>query len=187
MGNGSVDLRVRLTKKLLKEALIQSLKTQHISEITVRALCEKAGINRSTFYSHYASPSVLLKSIEDEVMENINIYLEKKEYMVDKHPSVQGIVPILEYVKENADIFNVLFSENCDLDFPKNVLALSQIIFFNLNPKYDEKTRDYIAIFGLSGCISVLQKWLKSGTVETPEEISEFFYQVLYRGIVSFT
>ncbi len=186
MKNDSTDLRVRLTRKLLRDALIQSMETKHISKITVRALCEAAQINRSTFYSHYTNPFDLLHLIEQDVMENVKNYLEKREYMVGDSPSVKGIIPILEYVKENADIFNVLFSENSDLDFPKKILKLSQIVFFNLNPKYDEKTRDFIALFGISGCISVLQKWLKEGTKESPEEISEFFYQILYRGIMSF-
>lgn len=186
MKSESKDLRVRLTRKLLRDALIQSMKTKHISEITVKSLCEAAQVNRSTFYSHYNNPQDLLEQIEQDVMENVERYIEKKEYMVDDLPSVKGIETILEYVKENSDIFNVLFSENSNLDFAKSILQLSQIIVFNLNTKYDDKTRDYIAIFGISGCISVLKKWLEEGTQETPERISKFFHQILYQGIVSF-
>ena len=45
-----IDQRVRLTRSLLKNALVQLMQEQQISKISVRALCDIAGINRSTFY-----------------------------------------------------------------------------------------------------------------------------------------
>ena len=186
MAKEITDQRVRLTRKLLKDALVQLMQTQHISDISVRALCETAGINRSTFYVHFADPFDLLHQIERDVMDNLKSHLEKQDYQGNRPLSAQVLVRILEYAKDNAEVFKVLFSENCDFDFQKDIMDFSQIVSFQLNPKYDEGVRGYITVYGITGCISLLQKWLQDGMVEPPEKISEIFLQLLYHGIMSF-
>lgn len=42
-----------------------------------------------------------------------------------------------------------------------------------------ERTKDYMILFQINGCISILQKWLQDGTPETPEEMSLLLLQVL--------
>ena len=44
--------RRTLTKRLIREALLELLKTKSIQKISVRELCDAAGINRTTFYNH---------------------------------------------------------------------------------------------------------------------------------------
>ncbi len=41
------------TALLMDEALIHLLTKKDIGYITVKEICEKAGVNRSTFYLHY--------------------------------------------------------------------------------------------------------------------------------------
>ena len=93
---------------------------------------------------------------------------------------------ILEYAQENANLFQVMLSENCDFAFQKDIMELTQVVSFKLNPAFDARVQEYLTIYGITGCISILQKWLQDGMIETPEKISEFFLQVLYHGIVSF-
>ena len=66
-----VNQRVMLSKRLLKESLIRQLKEESIYKISVRELCEQAGINRTTFYKYYGSPFDLLKDIEDDLLRSV--------------------------------------------------------------------------------------------------------------------
>ena len=67
--------RITLTKRLLKEAFLEMFKTTSLDKIHVRALCEKAGINRSTFYKYYSSPYDLLEEMVTKYIE----FIEKDE------------------------------------------------------------------------------------------------------------
>ena len=58
------DARVRYTKMVVKSSLLELMQTKPVAKITVTEICEKAGINRATFYSHYSDPTDLLHSIE---------------------------------------------------------------------------------------------------------------------------
>ena len=63
------DARVKYTKAAIKEVFLGLLQKKPIDKITVTELCERAGINRATFYSHYNDCYDLLRSMEDEFLE----------------------------------------------------------------------------------------------------------------------
>ncbi len=186
MSKETTDQRVRLTRRLLKDALVHLMQEHHISEISVRSLCELADINRSTFYAHYTDPADLLHQIEREVMDNLKRHLEKQDYQDNLPISAQVLTRILEYARENAALFQALLSENCDFAIQRDIMELTQIVSFAVNPAYDARTKEYLTLFGISSCISVLQKWLQDGMIEPPEKISEFLLRALYQGIISF-
>jgi AcrR family transcriptional regulator len=55
------DLRVRRTHKLLWEALMAELAERPFEEITVKDICERAMVHRTTFYKHYEDKYALLQ------------------------------------------------------------------------------------------------------------------------------
>jgi len=187
MQEKKTDQRVRLTQILLKNALVELMQEQHISKISVRALCDKAGINRSTFYLHYSDPYDLLALVEQEVLENVKRYLNIKSISDTKPMSTQVLRNLLEYVKENNNLFKALLSENCDFAFQKDLMELAQVISSQPNQSLDPKTIEYIKAFCLPGAINVLQKWLQDGTKESAEQISEFIIQIIYFGVSNLT
>ena len=63
--------RIALTKRLLKESLLQLMEEKNIQNITVSELCERSEINRSTFYNHYGCPADVLKEIEMNVIADL--------------------------------------------------------------------------------------------------------------------
>ena len=58
--------RVRLSKRLIKESLTRLLQTESIHKVSIRTLCEEAGVNRSTFYKYYGSQYDVLEELEAE-------------------------------------------------------------------------------------------------------------------------
>ncbi|MFT3943335.1 MAG: TetR/AcrR family transcriptional regulator [Ancrocorticia sp.] len=133
MSDQRVDQRVRLTRTLLNNALVKLIKDQHISKISVRALCDEAGVNRSTFYAHYSNPYDLLESIESEVLESLGSKLEQHDFDYDNPISTQALATILEYISQNADLFKALISKNSDHAFQKDVIQLAQVFSENMN------------------------------------------------------
>ena len=48
-----VDLRVQRTYKLLGDAFVSLLREKNFDQITVREICERAMVRRTTFYQHF--------------------------------------------------------------------------------------------------------------------------------------
>lgn len=180
---GKIDRRVKFTKALLKDALVQLLKERHISKVSIKSLCERADINRSTFYAHYTDQFDLLRQVQDEVKDNLKSFLE--QYVNDRMPiTEQSLKGILEYARANSDLFTVMLGENCDQAFQKDLMELVELVPFQYETQ--ERKKEYILSFAITGCISILHKWLKEGTVEPPEEMAALVLKVIYNGLLSF-
>ena len=71
--------RVKMTKSMMKEALLELLEKKPLDKITVKDVCENADVNRSTFYSYYESIEQLLLEIEDDVLNQLPMYPDSPE------------------------------------------------------------------------------------------------------------
>ena len=54
MADAKTDRRVRRTKALLLQGLMQLMETKDVKDISVKELSDQADINRGTFYLHYS-------------------------------------------------------------------------------------------------------------------------------------
>ena len=57
------DRRVTLTKRMLKDALIDLLREVDIYHVSIRELCQRADVNRTTFYKYYGSQFDLAEAV----------------------------------------------------------------------------------------------------------------------------
>lgn len=162
--------RAMMTKKMLKDALVELLNTKEISQITIRELCEIADINRSTFYSHYRDQFDLLNSIEEEVISNLLDFLGN---IAVKESSNRMIEYFLMYVKDNGKLFKVLLCKQESTSFKEKVVKiiidqLQSFIKFDVQPQLIP----YVYTFILNGCIAIIINWINSSFDLTPEQIS---------------
>ena len=63
-----MDLRIRYTKEMIQKNFLLQLEEKEIGKITVKAVCDRAEINRGTFYKYYADCYALMDGIEEEVL-----------------------------------------------------------------------------------------------------------------------
>ena len=187
METKKVDRRVKYTIEMLKGALVEAMQKEHISKISVKSLCELADINRSTFYAHFRDQYDLLHHIEQEVLDNITRQLERQDFDGKGPISFQVLNLILKYVRQNASLFKALLSDNSEPDIQREIMKLPDIISVQIYEGLDERAKDYLSVFGITGCVSVLQKWLQDGMPESTGQISELILQVLYHGIADFS
>lgn len=179
MREKKMDRRVKFTLQMLQNAMIELLQENHISKISVVALCKVADVNRSTFYTHFKDQYDLLQYITEEALNNIQIYLQELNRNSNPNNSMQVLKQILDYVKENEDVFKALLSDNGDPDIQHKVMRMTEIISPDDYQGLDERTKDYFMLFQINGCISILQKWLQDGTPESTEEMSLLLLQAL--------
>ncbi len=168
--------RVQLTKKMVKESFIRLLEEKEISDITIKELCEKADINRSTFYAHYSDQYDLMCKIQDELIENVEVYLTPYIHDEMEDVSVEIVERIFEYVRENAQICRLLLSERGDLNFQKRVLNLVYGRYISELRKtlaLNREDAEYVYAYSITGCIGVIQKWLNDDMKKSPRFMAE--------------
>lgn len=66
-----MDLRIRKTLTGIRTAYLELAREKGIDNISVKELCDRAMINKATFYAHYEGIYALNKEIEDEAIEEL--------------------------------------------------------------------------------------------------------------------
>lgn len=174
-----LDRKTRYTRMALQDSLMELMRDKPINKITIKELCEKADLNRTTFYAHYTDQYDLLRKIGDESLawakEAITVLTEK----TDAHETMKVLESICQYLAQNSKHLQILMSEQGDTDFQKELLIL---IYqqCGINPAADhngDKAELYFR-FVVTGSVGLIQHWLKTGLKQSPVEIAEIIYDM---------
>lgn len=179
----------------MDEALIALLEKKDFEYITVKEICEKAGVNRSTFYLHYETVSDLL----DECVEYTNRKcFEKfggKRENFDEHIRYKNLndlifitpeylKPYLEFVKENNLLFKVALLRPSALNTKKTFAALFRSTFSPILDRfnYSNESKPYVISFYVSGLMAIVSEWIKRDCNESIEKIIEICMSCVLSG-----
>lgn len=161
--NTKNNQRTRLSKILLKNALMDLLGEKgSVTKISVRELCERADLNRSTFYAHYSEPKELLEEVEAELLDATREHLQKigAENDIGAH---RYLLSFLMYIKENDKPFRTLLIDAGDPEFRSKFMQQSIIQFIeNLNISFPKDQEQYIYSYILNGSTGVIIQWMRS-------------------------
>jgi len=104
VSHNSVDLRVRRTQKLLREALIALIEERGFDALTVGEIAERAMVSRAAFYRHYLDKYDLVENIfEDMAAEVLRGCDPLRRSVIDRlgsQPSADPWGEILEQAPE---------------------------------------------------------------------------------------
>ena len=179
MGNNELkeNRKTRYTKKVLRESLMELMKTHPISTISVKEICAHADVSRSTFYTHYADQYDLLKKTEEETLAFVDTILTKYAYYKNStREAMQMLEEILQYIADNNKSIYVLFSENGDINFLKTLFSsmYQKNIMKSLTNKLpDEQTKQYYYLFIVTGSIGLIYHWIKNGMDKPITELAK--------------
>ena len=167
--------RVRMTKRLMKDALLELLEQTELSGISVTAICEAADVNRSTFYHYYNSPSDLLGEIEQEVLDRIPappVPLNRQ----GEESLLRATTAFFDYVKENERVFHILFSESANAGFSSRMVNLLCAQHIPGIENADELSSELIRRYVANGTVGMLREWIDTGFPNSSREIAEMMY-----------
>ena len=171
------DRRIMMTKRMLKDALIEMLKEKDIYHISIRELCEKADVNRTTFYKYYSSQFDLLADMEKDLIDFIAKAIERNESDPEKI-----ITAACRYLEENIGFARLIVNNNVDPDFAHKLLAMDSIkssTLRNIDSKRSEAELEYIYNFLTYGAYRMICVWLNKEQREPPETIAGFFRELM--------
>lgn len=168
------DLRIAITKKMIKEALLQLLKTKTVNKIKINELCETAGVNRATFYRHYKTLQNVLQEIETDFVKQIPPMERPPQNRKEAYAHIEAVCI---YIDAHADILKLLFLNTPETDiiqglkeFYQEFLHLQKDFIPIENP--DEDTIQIIIALIGGGCQSLVRKWILDDIPKTPQEIA---------------
>ncbi len=178
--DGIEDLRVRRTRKLLQQALVEGTVEKGFAALTVRDITERAMVNRSTFYRHYLDKYDLL----EQHINEIYTVLEEEGGIIreDRH---EGLIALLKQIQQFSDFYRVMLSAQADIFLSQRFRQQTQqrlLAYFHQtfpeaasDPDTSPLDLKFIAVAS-AGC-GALGWWLEQERPSTPEQFARWLQQ----------
>lgn len=110
-----MDRRIKRTRTAVFNALFDLMSEKDVDKITVLELCERADINKSTFYLHYKGMDDCLQScfglVEEEIISVLND-ISYEEIRNNPQPFISRILSEVE--KQSEYLYKLKSSSICE-------------------------------------------------------------------------
>ncbi len=176
--------RVRMTKRLMKDALLELLERKNLVNISVKELCETADVHRTTFYTHYTNTADLLREIEQDFLDQIPTPPE----VIDQLSQVQlleATTAFFDSIKQNGNTIRILFSESADNSFSSRLVEHLCSGYIPVGKDLDPLSNRFLQLYIANGTVGMLREWVNQGFPISSRKIAEMMY-FLSRKLVSY-
>jgi AcrR family transcriptional regulator len=165
------DRRVRRSRRLMGDALIELLKTHELQNISVRDVTETADVGYMTFYRHY-------DSLDDLLVDRVRVIIQEDISQVIMFCDAQGQL-IFEHVSKHLSLYRtLLFSAGA----ARARLKLEQTLadFYRLTFKDDPLIpQDLRARQAASGALSLVGWWIENKCKTPIDDMATLYHKLI--------
>lgn len=166
---------------LIKQVYLMEMHRNMHRKITVTVLCQKAGINRSTFYEYYRDTDDLVADIKSDCVKDAIILYDQ---IIERNVNNQATditESILKFIYDHKDILNVLLLQYHDETFWEELnRKIMDLYKIKVRQQYkemdciDQRTFDRAILFLSNGFYSIYKDWLVHDCTEDIKAIASF-------------
>ena len=168
--------RVLMTKRLMKDALMELLEQHELVNISVTAICETADVHRSTFYKYYKDQADLLKDLEQDYLDQIPMPTQDLAQLEEDELLAQTTA-FFDYVKRNEAAYRVFLGETSSSDFATRLIELLCSNYASLDECGSDASSYFAHFYVANGTVGMLREWVNSGFPVSSREIAEMMYR----------
>jgi len=175
--------RILLTRRLIHEALVALLRKKKIDDISITELCQTAGVNRATFYRHYAVPRDVLMEMGQAAIEEFARQCPLPRSLEEMRSFFQNVC---SQINRHAELVKVLILSHSDqellLMLERMFEAAIREMRKNLALPFHFREDDIllIASYSAGGTYAMLRKWILGEIKKTPEEIAALLSDLIF-------
>lgn len=176
--DGTQDLRITRTQRLIKEAFYDLIKEKGFEHITVKDITERAMISRNTFYLHYADKFELLNKQCDELMRTLFFNVGRQLRTVQREDlTVDGIASVISHGIRTVDGDKAYYSILLN-DVSADVLTNKMTDTIKSSLEYIRKDivqlNDFQLTYIVSGMTGLIKYYVTNGVEDIDEECRIF-------------
>ena len=168
----------------MDEAFLALLEKKDFAYITVKEICETAGVNRSTFYLHYETVGDLLnESVEHMNRQFLDFMAQDSEVFIAKLSTCppeelylvtpEYLTPYLNYVRRHRRLFRTATENAAVLGLDRAFDKMCRYVITPILQRFgvSEEDRAYLITFYIHGLMAIVSEWLKGDCTDSVEHI----------------
>ena len=174
------DLRIIKTKNSLFYALIDLLKEKTFEEIKVSNICEKAFVNRSTFYAHYKDKYELFVDLINNLKDSFKSELKSIEEDDLKDYYLKMIKVFLNHIEGKEEIYkSILINNRSSIIIDMIYDTAKEDINERANNNDKGVPNDVFTSYYLGGVVNIVIEWFKNNKKYTKEQMIEYLDKLM--------
>jgi AcrR family transcriptional regulator len=181
-----IDMRVRLTRERLGDALVDLIQKKPFDTITVQDVLNRADVSRSTFYTHYRDKNDLFLSDVDDFFEGMATVLSRRK---DSSARIAPVRELFAHVAEWRPFWVALVSSgrvHDVVELGQGHLALGieqRLAELSRAREIPAKQRAAVASALAGALLSLLSWWVHHGLRESPAHMDELYHRLAWTGL----
>jgi AcrR family transcriptional regulator len=181
-----MDRRVPRTRDAIGDALVELLHQKPFADITVQHVLDRAGVSRSTFYTHFSDKDDLFLSDVEDFLELMAFALSRHG---DKSNRVAPVRELFAHVAEWHKFHTILIAAGKIRDFQEMgqgyfARAIEQRLSELPQPReLTPKRRCAMAQMFAGALMSLLSWWMSCGMPGSPAEMDDLYHQMVWSGV----
>lgn len=172
------------TSNKMCEALVSLLEIKDFEYISIKEICSKANINRSTFYLHYETTRDLLEEVIDKLEHSFSESFLHESLDVNS-PTVQSkdlflitdkyLLPYLSFIRSNKKVFKAAIKNPNTFNLDKRYINMCDLYFVPILKRYGvtDEEQKYVLNFYINGIFSIIKLWIGNDCDMENEAISK--------------
>lgn len=174
-----MDRRIRKTRQRLQAGLLLLMKEKPLSQITMREICRRVDVGRSTPYTHYRDVQDILEQMESVLYEELSTLLATYPAGGSVPEKTAWFTRLYTLAQGNGLLLHVLLSFKGDPDFLQKLLTLcEERICGILSPGAQDAA--WRSTFLTGALVSMVRQWVSGASPESPEDMARLTVRFLH-------
>jgi AcrR family transcriptional regulator len=179
------DRRILKTRDRLGDALIALIQEKPFDAIKIQEVLDRAGISRSTFYTHYRDKDDLFLSDAEDFLEMFTSYLSRRKEVSDR---VAPVAEFFSHVGESRPLVDALVASgriHPFMELARGYFARGierRLTELPRGRRVPERSRSAMAHAQAGALLSLMTWWLQRGNGSTAAEMDELFHRSFWSG-----
>ncbi|MBN9654069.1 TetR/AcrR family transcriptional regulator [Halobacillus sp. GSS1] len=166
------------SRKWIIEALLRLMEEKPYHKISVKEITETAELVRKTFYRNFQTKEEVLQEYITGLMKEV-----EKEFEAMDALTPYGMAKLyFEFWQEHIEFLNLIQKNDLFIILLKQLddylPSLNERYKADLMEGFDETFLQYYTAFNSAGIWHMLEKWIRHGAVETPEEMAQIYSDI---------
>lgn len=164
----------------MKQAMLELMNTTPFEKITVRLICGRAGVNRSTFYAHYTDIYDMIGQMESNLHKKLMEHYPESGKITPF--SMESFLPFLEFIREHRDFYRIALKSRWEFPLRQGFEPLwNQIVkplCLKAGIRSENEMMHYFVGFQ-AGFTMILKRWVENDCAEDTQTIARIMQNIV--------
>lgn len=166
----------------MESAMLHLMEKTDPDKITVKKICETAGVNRSTFYAHYLDIFDMIDQMERHMQQKLLTAYPESEAQAFMPGA--SMLPFLTHIREHRHFYRIALKTRREFPLKQGYEKMWQLV---IRPRceragiFSESEMLYYFVYFQAGFTYALRHWVDNGCQESEECIARILDACLPR------